>query len=73
MGVVLHSLTHNISNLVEATILNTLHSVENTTLNRLQAILQMGNGTLKDNIRGIVQEPILVHTRKATHTIVCRG
>ena len=73
MRVVLHSLTHDICHLVVATILHTLHSVQDTALNGLKTILQMGHGTLEDNIRGVVQEPVLVHTRKTAHTILCRG
>ena len=73
VGVILHSLTHDICHLVVATILNTLHSVQDTALHGFQTILQMGHGTLEDNIRGIVQEPVLIHTRKTAHTILCRG
>ena len=73
MRVVLHGLTHNIGHLIEAAILNALHSMENTTLHGLKAIIQVGHGTLQDNIRGVVQEPILVHAREPAHTILGRG
>ena len=73
MGVVLHGLTHDICHLIVATILDTLHGVKDTTLHRFETISQVGHSTLQDNIRGIVQEPVLVHTREAAHAILCRG
>ena len=73
MWVVLHSLTYDICNLIVTAILHALHRMENTTLNRLESILQVWHSALEDNIRGVVQEPILVHTRKTAHTILGRG
>ena len=64
VGVVLHGLTHDVGHLVVTAVVAALHGVENTTLHGLQTILDMGHGTLQNNIRSIVQEPVLVHARE---------
>ena len=65
VGMEMHSITHNSRHLIITTILSLAHRVENTPLHGFQTILNMGHSTLQDNIRGIVQKPILVHTRQS--------
>ena len=62
--VVLHGLSHNIGDLVVAAVVAALHGVQDAALHGLQAILQMGYGTLQNHIRRVVQEPVLVHARQ---------
>ena len=64
MRVKLHGVSHDIGNLVVASIVHSLHRVENTSLHRLQTILDMRYGALKDYVGSIIQEPVLIHARK---------
>jgi hypothetical protein len=41
--------------------------VQYATLYRLQAILDMGDSPFQNNVRSIVQEPVLVHTAKVVY------
>ena len=61
MRVVLHGLTDDVSNLVILAVIDRLHGMQNTPLYRLEPILHRRHGTLEYHIRGIIQEPILVH------------
>ena len=72
---------HDIGNLVIAAVIHTLHRVEYTALDGFQAVLDMGDGTLENHIRGIVEEPALVHPRQmvdngciktVSRLVVCR-
>ena len=67
MRVELHSMAHDVRHLVVATVVHTLHGMEYASLHRLQAILYMWHRTVKDDIRGIVQEPVLVHAAEVMH------
>ena len=70
MRVVLHSLTYDVGHLVVATIVNHLHSVQDTALHRLQSIVHVRHGTLQYNIRGVIQEPVLIHTRQTANALL---
>ena len=59
--VVFHRVTHDVGHLVEASVVQFVHRMQDTALHRLQAILDSGNGTFQDNIRGIVEKPVLEH------------
>ena len=67
MRVKLHGVTHDVGHLVVASVVHTLHRVKDTALHRFQAVLDMRHGTLQNNIRGIIQEPILIHTAQVMH------
>ena len=60
----LHGVTHDIGHLVEAPVVEQLHGMENAPLHRLQPVGQVGNGPLEYDIRGIVEEPVLKHSRE---------
>ena len=69
--VILHSLTDDVRHLVVLAVIHGFHRVEDTALHRLQTILNRRHGTLQYHIRGIVQEPVLVHTRQVIlHSII---
>ena len=69
MGMVFHGVTHDVGHLVETAVVQLTHRVEDTSLHRLQSVLQRGNGTVQNHIRGIVEKPILEHTLKGNHMI----
>ena len=41
-----------------------LHDVEDASLHGLQTVLNVRNGTFEDYITGIVNEPVLIHSRE---------
>ncbi len=64
---VLHGLAHDVGHLVVAAVVDRLHGVEDAPLHGLQAILDMGHGTLQDHVGGVIQKPVLVHARELAH------
>ena len=64
----LHGVTHDISHLVVSAIIHTFHGVENASLHRLQSVLDVRNGTLQNYVRGIVEEPVLIHTAEMVYS-----
>ena len=67
MGVKLHGMSHNVGHLVVASVVHALHGVKNASLHGFQSVLYMGNGTFQDYIRGIVEEPVLIHAAQMVH------
>ena len=67
MRVKLHGVSHDVGHLVVASVVHALHGVHDTSLHRLEAILDVGNGTLQNNIRSVVEEPVLVHAREMVY------
>ena len=70
VGMELHGMAHDIGHLIVATIVQAFHGMEDTALHRLQAITDMGNGTLEDDIGGVVEKPRLKHARQLVLTIL---
>ncbi len=62
--VVVHGVAHNGSHLVVATIVGAAHGVQHAALHRLQAVVDVRNGTVEVHIRGVVEKPHLVHARQ---------
>ena len=56
MRVVLHRVAHHIGDLDEASVVLFLECVQDTTLDRLETIGHIGNGSFADDVRGILQE-----------------
>ena len=67
MGVVLHGLPDDVGDLVVTAVVDALHGVEDTPLHGLQTVLDMGHGALEDDVRGVVEEPVLVHAGELAH------
>jgi hypothetical protein len=61
VGVELHGVAHDVRHLVVASVIEALHRVQDASLHGLQAIVEVRHGTLKDDVRGIVQKPVLIH------------
>ena len=64
MGVELHGMSHDVGHLIVASVVEQLHRVEYASLHGFESVTQVGNGALEDYVRGVVQKPVLVHTRK---------
>ena len=58
---VLHCLADDIGNLVVLTVVHRFHGMQNTTLHRLETILNVWNGALEYYIACIVDKPVLIH------------
>ncbi len=71
--VVLHGLPHDVGHLVHLAVIHALHGMKDTALNGLQAVLNGRHGTLQYHIRGIIEEPILVHTRQVVLDSIIKG
>ena len=67
MGMELHGMADDVSHLVVSSVVHSLHGVEDAPLHGLQSVLDMRHGTLQDYIRGVIQEPVLVHSAEMVH------
>ena len=67
VGVELHGVAHDVGHLVVASVVHALHRVQDAALHRLQAVLDVGHGTLQNDIRGVVEEPVLIHAAQMVH------
>ena len=67
MRMIHHGVSHNVGHLVVAAVVHLLHRVQNTSLHGLQSVVYMRHGTLQYHVRGIVQEPVLIHAREVVH------
>ena len=61
MRMVFHRVAHDVGHLVEATIVEFVHRVQDAALHGLQTVLNGGHGSFKDDIRSIVEKPVLEH------------
>ena len=57
----LHRVADDVGHLVVAAVVEALHGVENTALHGFETVAEVGNGTLENDVGGIVKEPLLVH------------
>ena len=67
VGVELHGVTHDVGHLVISAVVHAAHGVQDAALHGFQTVLDMRYGTLQDDIAGIVEEPVLVHSREMMH------
>ena len=61
----LHCLPHNVGHLVVAAVVDALHSVKHAALHGFQAVVDVRNGTVENDIRSVIEKPVLVHSRHA--------
>ena len=61
MWVKLHGVAHDIGYLVVPAVIHALHGVEYASLYWLEAIHYVRHGSLQYDVRGIFEEPVLVH------------
>lgn len=64
----LHGVSHDVRHLVVSSIVHSFHGVEDTSLHRFETVLDVRNGTLQDDIRSIVEEPVLVHAAEMVYS-----
>ena len=62
--VVLHGLADYVRHLGVATVVHLVHRVQHTPLDRFETVHYVRHGPLEYDIRGIVQEPVLEHSRQ---------
>ena len=67
VGVQLHRLAHHVGHLIISAVVHALHGVQYASLHRLQTVLDMRHGTFQDYVAGVIQKPVLVHSRKVMH------
>ena len=67
VGVELHGVAYDVGHFVVTPVVHSLHRMENAALDGLQTVLDVGHGSLKDDIGGIVEEPVLVHATEVVH------
>ena len=56
MWVILHAVPDDIGHFVELSVIHLRESMENSTLNRFEAIIQVGDGPVFYYIRGVFQK-----------------
>lgn len=68
---VLHGMSHEVRHLVVAPVVLLLHRVQDAALHGLETVVEMRHRTLEDNVRRIVEKPVLVHSRELVlHRVV---
>ncbi len=63
----LHGVSHDVRHLIISAVVHALHRVEDASLHGLQAVLQVGNGSVENAVAGIVEEPVLIHAAQMVH------
>jgi pilus assembly protein TadC len=56
MGMVLHAMSDNVGNLIESAIILFVERMQNTPLDRFQAILQLGDRPVTNDVRSVLDE-----------------
>ena len=59
MGVQLHGLPNHIGDLLKTAIIHIIQRLQNTTLNRLQAVTHVRDGTFFNDIRSILHKILI--------------
>ena len=67
MRVELHGMSHDVCHLIISAVVHALHRVQNTALHGFQSVLDVWHGTFQNDVRGIVQEPALIHTAQVVN------
>ena len=62
VGMILHRVADGVGDLVVAAVFELPHRVENAALDRLEAVVEMGNRAIKNDVGGVVDEPVLEHS-----------
>jgi hypothetical protein len=58
--VVFHGVADDVGDLVVAAVLELVHGVEDAALDGLEAVVDVGDGALEDDVGGVVQKPVAV-------------
>ena len=65
----LHRLAHHVGHLIISSVVDPPHGVQDASLHRLQPVVDVWHGPLQDHVRGIIQEPALIHARQMAHAV----
>ena len=68
VGVKLHRVSHDVGHLVIASVIETLHRVQDAALHGFETVAQVRHGAFQNNIGGIIQKPVAIHPGE----LVCR-
>ena len=64
MRVEFHGLAHDAGHFVVASVFHALHDMQYAALHGFQSVFDVGNGTLQNDVGGIVEKPVLIHARE---------
>ena len=67
MRVKLHGMAHDVGHFVVAAVVHALHRVQDAALYGLQTVLNVGDGAFQNDIRGVVEKPVLVHAAEVVN------
>ena len=74
MGMVEHGGTHDIGHFGETAVIGLFHGVQDATLHRFEAVVDVGNRAVQDNIGGIINPIIAEHAcQRQGRTFACRA
>ena len=62
MGMILHSIAHDICNLIEMTVINRAHRMQDSSLHRFQAVVDIGDSAFENHIACIFKIPGTEHS-----------
>ena len=71
MGMVLHALPHYVGHLVVASVVHGEHGVEDAALHRLEAVLNVGDGPVTDDVAGVLDEVFVEDILYVGHDLPC--
>ena len=66
-------MSYDVCDLVVTSVVEFAHGMENASLYRFQTVVHVRNGTFQNNVRGIVQEPVLVHAGQFVGVVFAFG
>ena len=61
VGVKLHRVSHDVGHFVVASVIESLHRVQDAALHGFESVAQMRHGAFQNNIGGIIQKPVAIH------------
>ena len=67
VGVKFHSFTGNVGYFVVASIVHSLHRVQDAALHGFETIVEMGHCALQNHIGGVIEKPVLIHSSEGMH------
>ena len=73
MGVELHGVAHDVGHLVVASVFHAAHGVQDASLHGFQSVHDVGHGAFQNDVRGIVQKPVLVHAAQLVFHVLVFG
>ena len=70
--VVLHGVAHDVCHLVETAILQLVHGVQDSALHGFQAVVNIRERSIQDDVGGVVEIPLAVHRLRENHFVQAR-